>query len=176
MEGEFARLRGQKYTKVLSRDQLESRITHFLEAVNVCVLSTSQVDVPRSTPIEYYSQGTTLYMVTGTTPSTKIANIRANPRVSIGVYSTPYTDWTNWDKVAGAQITGVATVLTKGDPGYDETLQIYQWQHYARARGWDQTTPPPGQVYIKVEPSKIEYLELALMQEGYTPNQVWEAP
>lgn len=35
----------------------------------------------------------------------QLPNLEANPRVSIAVCSTPYTDWTDWHQVRGAQIT-----------------------------------------------------------------------
>ena len=104
MEASFAELRNQNITKQLSADELKQRVTDFLKSQNVCVLCTSKDDVPRATPLEYYSEGMIIYIVAG--QGTKMDNIKANQRVSIGIYSTPYTDWTDWYKVIGVQITG----------------------------------------------------------------------
>ena len=174
MEARFAELRSKNITKQLPADELKQRIADFLKSQNVCVLSTSKGDIPRATPLEYYSEGTIIYILAG--QGTKTENIKANPRVSIGIYSTPYTDWTDWYKVIGAQITGSAKLLDEGNPEYSYALKVYKWQLYAKARGWDLTTPPRGGTILKVEAQKIEYRELALLAKGYSATQVWEAP
>jgi nitroimidazol reductase NimA-like FMN-containing flavoprotein (pyridoxamine 5'-phosphate oxidase superfamily) len=174
MEASFAELRNQNITKELPADELKQRVADFLKTQNVCVLCTSKGDVPRATPIEYYSEGTTVYVLVG--QGTKMENIEANRRVSIGIYSTPYTDWTDWYKVIGVQITGLASILQEDTPEYNNALKVYEWQMYAKARGWDLSNPPKGGTIIKVEAGKIEYRELALMAEGYSATQVWEAP
>lgn len=174
MEASFAELRSKNITKQLPDDDLKQRVTDFLKSQNVCVLCTSKGDIPRATPIEYYSEGTTVYMTAQ--KSTKTENIKANQKVSIGIYNTPYTDWTDWYKVIGVQITGVARLLTDGDPEYHDSFKVYKWQLYAKARGWDLNTPPKVPIVIKVEAQKIEYRELALLAEGYSATQVWEAP
>lgn len=50
-----------------------------------CALGTSKDNIPRVTPIDFYNDGLTLWM-TGD-PGEKIATIRANPNVSIGIYT-----------------------------------------------------------------------------------------
>ena len=174
MEASFAELRNQNITKKLPADELKRRVAAHLKSQNICVLCTSKGDVPRATPIEYYSEGTTVYILAG--QGTKIENIKANLRVSIGTYSTPYTDWTDWYKVAGVQITGLAKLLNEDSPEYSDALKVYKWQLYAKARGWDLSTLPKGGTIIKVEAQKIEYRELALLAEGYSATQVWETP
>ena len=170
----FAELRSKKITRQLPADELKQRIAEFLKSQNVCVLCTSKEDVPRATPIEYYSEGTTVYILAG--QATKTENIKANPRVSIGIYNTPYTDWTDWYKVIGVQITGLAKLLTEGNPEYSDALKVYKWQLYVKARGWDLSTLPKGGIVVKVEAQKVEYRELALLAKGYSATQVWENP
>jgi len=172
MQADFAKLRSQNITKQLPRERLEARISSFLKSQNVCVLATSKGDIPRATPIEYHSEGTTLYIIVG--PGIKIDNIKANPRVSIGIYNTPYADWTDWDKVIGVQIMGRVILLTDDNPEYFEALKVYEWQPYFKARGWDTDTPPKGMIIVKVEAEKIEYLEFALMADGYSRMQILE--
>jgi len=50
-----------------------------------CALGTSKDNIPRVTPIDFYNEGLTLWM-TGD-PGEKIATIRANPTVSMGIYN-----------------------------------------------------------------------------------------
>ena len=50
-----------------------------------CALGTSKDNIPRVTPIDFYNDGLTLWM-TGD-PGEKIATIRSNPNVSIGIFS-----------------------------------------------------------------------------------------
>jgi nitroimidazol reductase NimA-like FMN-containing flavoprotein (pyridoxamine 5'-phosphate oxidase superfamily) len=140
----------------------------------VCILCTSKGDVPRATPIEYYSEGTNVYVFVA--HGTKVENIKANRKVSIGIYNTPYTDWTDWYKVIGVQLTGSATLLSEDTPEFNEALKVYEWQRYAKAMALDLSNPPRGGTIIKVEAIKIEYRELSLMAEGFSPTQVWEAP
>lgn len=169
---EFGRLRTSKITRQLPRGEMEQRIADFLKSCNVCVLATCLDDIPRATPIEYYADGLTLYVAASA--QTKITNLEGNPRISVGIYNTPYTDWTDWDHVKGVQITGQAELIRNEDPeGYAAALEIYDWRLYRRAMGTDQA--PHQTTFIKIIPAKIEYRDLGLMREDYAAKQVWEA-
>jgi len=50
-----------------------------------CALGTSKDNIPRVTPIDFYNDGLTLWM-TGD-PGEKLATIRSNPNVSVGIYT-----------------------------------------------------------------------------------------
>ena len=50
-----------------------------------CALGTSKDNIPRVTPIDFYNDGLTLWM-TGD-PGEKLATIRSNPNVSVGIFS-----------------------------------------------------------------------------------------
>jgi hypothetical protein len=50
-----------------------------------CALGTSKDNIPRVTPVDFYNDGLTLWM-TGD-PGEKIATIRSNPNVSVGIYT-----------------------------------------------------------------------------------------
>jgi nitroimidazol reductase NimA-like FMN-containing flavoprotein (pyridoxamine 5'-phosphate oxidase superfamily) len=154
--------------------ELKERISSFLKTVNVCVLCTSNGDIPRGTPIEFYSSGIKkIYMIGGT--GTKIDNIRANRKVNVSIYNTPYTDWTDWYRVVGVQISGQASLITDENKEYWEALEIYKWQYYAKARGVDiEKVNKRGRLFIKVVPEKIEYRELALLAKGFSATQVLE--
>jgi hypothetical protein len=175
MVSEFAELMKTKIRKKLPSDQLMQRIDGFLKSQTMCVLCTSKNDIPRATPLEYYSDGTTIYIIGD--PGTKIENIKVNPRVSIGVYNNVHPIWTHsadWLSAKAAQITGEATLLTDDNPEYFEALKVYKWQLFAEALGRDLSQPPRGGTIIKVKVKKIEYMEFALKREGYASRQLWE--
>lgn len=173
-----------KMNKKMPRDQLEQHLVEFIKSHNVCVLATSKDDIPRATPVTYYSEGTTLYIL-GDRGTTKLNNLSANPRISIGI-ADPRTSWLS---VKGVQITGEATLITADDPGFEEALRIYNFQErmkqniqeMRKALGKDTGKeiptgkPPKGLVVIKVESKKIELCEYALLPRGYSFRQVWEA-
>jgi nitroimidazol reductase NimA-like FMN-containing flavoprotein (pyridoxamine 5'-phosphate oxidase superfamily) len=173
-----------KMNKKMPREQLEQHIVEFIKSHNVCVLSTSKDDIPRATPVTYCSEGTTLYIL-GDRGTTKLNNISANPRLSIGI-ADPRTSWLS---VKGVQITGQVTLITAGNPGFEEALRIYNLkermkentEEMRKALGKDtgkeipQGQPPKGLVVIKVESKKIELCEYALLPRGYNFRQVWEA-
>ncbi len=85
-----------------TREEIEKEIIIFLDASSskkadpsdtrfgtkpgiACALGTSKDDIPRVTPIDFYNDGLTLWM-TGD-PGEKLATIRANPNVSVGIFS-----------------------------------------------------------------------------------------
>jgi len=168
----FAELRNQKFRK-MPREELEKRIAAFLQSGNICVLATCGENAPRATPIEYYSKGTTVYVLAD--PGTKILNLKANPQISVGIYNTPYTDWTDWPNVKGAVITGKPSLITDDSPRYLDAMKVYKWALYSKIAGRDMTMPPMGRTVVKVEAQKIEYRDLGLLREGYLRFQVWEA-
>ncbi len=173
-----------KMNKKMPRDQLEQHLVEFIKSHNVCVLSTSKDDIPRATPVTYYSEGTTLYIL-GDRGTTKLNNIGANPRISIGI-ADPRISWLS---VKGVQITGQVTLITADNPEFEEALRIYNFkerrkeniEELRKALGKDtgkeipQGKPPKGLTVIKVESKKIELCEYALLPRGYDFRQVWEA-
>jgi len=50
-----------------------------------CTLATSRDNMPRATPIDFFNDGLTLWMIGD--PGGKLADIRSNPNVSVGIYS-----------------------------------------------------------------------------------------
>jgi len=167
----FAELRNLKLQK-MPKEELEKRIAAFLRSCNICVLATCKENIPRATPIEYYSDGLTVYVVAD--PGTKIANLKTNPRISVGIYNTPYTNWIDWKIVRGVQITGKPVLITDDNTEYFEAMKIYNWRLYSMVAGRDMDKPPTGRTIIKVEPLKVEYRDLGLLSEGYLRFQVWE--
>lgn len=168
---EFGRLRTAGIKTQLPRDEMEKRIAAALKSCNVCVLATCLGDMPRATPIEYYSDGLVLYILASR--QTKIINIEGNPRISVGIYNTPYTDWTDWHRVIGLQITGRPELLRYADnpEAYTAGLKHYAWQKYRKAMGMPDE--PRNSIMLKIVPTKIEYRDLCLLRKGYSASQVW---
>jgi len=174
-----------KINKKMPRDELEQHLADFIKSHNVCVLATASKDgVPLATPIWCNSKGTTLYMVADA-GTTKLANIRANPRVSIGI-NDPRP---SFQSVKGIQIWGEAKLITEDNPEYEEALKNYQFQErtktvtrqIAELLGMEppeetgEIKVPRDVTIIKVEAKKIELCEYALLPRGYDFRQVWEA-
>lgn len=158
------RLVMERVDKQLPKEKLEGYISEFLQSQRICVLCTCKRAAPRATPIEYYSEGTTLYMIAD--PGTKITNIESNPRVSVGIFA-PYSGWLS---VKGAQITGKAKIIRFGDPDRAQAVSVYKWQNSLGELG---ITEPPKQMMIGVEAEKIELLDFSLKVNGYSPKQIW---
>jgi nitroimidazol reductase NimA-like FMN-containing flavoprotein (pyridoxamine 5'-phosphate oxidase superfamily) len=130
----------------------------------MCVLATCGDNVPRATPIEYHSKGLTIYFVGE--PGIKLENIKKNPNVSIGVF----LQYLGWDSAKGAQITGKAKIIFReNSTEFKEGLVAYQWEKTAKELGLK--TFPETVELVKVEPKKIEFIDMSLKKMGYTPRQ-----
>jgi len=144
---------------------LEERITEFLKEQNMCVLATCGDGLPRATPIEYHSKGITIYFVGE--PGTKLENMKKNPNVSIGIF-LPYT---GWDSAKGAQITGKAKIISReNSTEFKEGLTAYQWEKTAKELNLE-TFPETGVELVKVDPEKIEFIDMSLKKIGFSPRQ-----
>lgn len=155
-----------RVTRKMPKKALEARIARFLRARNMCVLATCSGGMPRATPLEYRSEGTTLYMLVEA--GRKVENIRANPNVSVGIYA-PYTGWMS---VKGAQISGVARILTVDDgEEFVRAAAVYPWKKIVGDLGLEKL--PANAHFLKVEAAVVEYVDMSLKLEGYAATQVW---
>jgi general stress protein 26 len=160
-----SQLRGNRSLKYMPINELEKRIIEFLEGQNMCVLATCSNDVPRATPIEYHSKGITIYFVGE--PGIKLKNLRSNPKVSIGIFH-PYV---GWDSAKGAQISGNAKILSrKNSVEFKEGLDAYQWEKTAKELGL-KVFPETGVELVRIEPKKIEFIDMSFKKMGYSPRQ-----
>ena len=151
--------------KTIAPKDLEKWIIQFLKKQNMCVLATCGDNVPRATPVEYRSKGTTIYFVGE--PGTKLENIKKNPNVSIGIF----LQYTGWDSAKGAQVTGKAKIISRENSiEFNEGLAAYQWEKTAKVLGL-KTFPETGVELVKVEPEKIEFIDMSLKKLGYSPRQ-----
>jgi nitroimidazol reductase NimA-like FMN-containing flavoprotein (pyridoxamine 5'-phosphate oxidase superfamily) len=150
--------------KRMPAKDLKKRIIQFLSDQNMCVLATCSDGVPRATPIEYHSKGLTMYFVCE--PGRKLKNIADNPNVSVGVF-LPYE---GWDSARGAQITGKARIVSrKNIDEFKEGLEAYKWEKTAKEMGLKEF--PKTVELVKIDPEKIEFIDMSLRQLGYSSRQ-----
>ena len=128
------------------------------------MLASCHGDLPRATPIEYRAKDLALYFAGE--PGTKIKNLASNQNVSIGIY-IPYT---GWDSAKGAQITGKAKIIPRNTKEFNESLEAYQWEKTAKEFNLQEF--PPSLTLIRVDPSKVELLDMSLKKMGYSSRQV----
>ena len=101
---------------------------------------------------------------------TKLENIKKNPNVSIGIF-LPYI---GWESAKGAQITGIAKIISRENlTEFKEGLEAYQWKKTAKELGL-KAFPETGVEIVKVEPEKIEFIDISLKKLGYSPRQTLE--
>jgi len=160
-------LAGPSPTQRLPRERLEERILNLLSSQNMCVLATVGPDGPLATPVRYFHLDLTLvFTALGTSP--KMRNIRADPRVSIGVFAPLVGQASS----RGAQLFGSARVLEPGDPDFEDHWSVVRWQsdHVERSRSLDE--PPLGPLGV-LRADRVVYTEHWLRREGYAPRQLW---
>jgi general stress protein 26 len=154
-----------KVTSRMPNKELEEHIAEFLKTQNVCVLATCMDNIPRATPLEYYSDGTTLYVMP--TGGQKMENIKNNPIVSVAVFA-PYTGWLS---MKGLQISGEAMLITQEAGDFRKAVTVYQWEKSAKELGISNL--PKTFRLLKIVPHAIEVLDTSLKKKGYAPRQIW---
>ncbi|SNY71258.1 pyridoxamine 5'-phosphate oxidase family protein [Paractinoplanes atraurantiacus] len=160
-------LAGPSPTRRLDRERLEERILNLLSSQNMCVLATVGPDGPLATPVRYFHLDFAIvFTAAGTSP--KMRNIRADPRLSIGVFAPLVGQASS----RGAQLFGTARILEPGDGDFDRYWPVVRWQsdHVERSRPLDE--PPTGTIGV-LEADRIVYTEHWLRREGYAPRQFW---
>ncbi len=174
MSEELGQLMAQNITTEMSREQFEEHVANILKKLTMCTLITSRDDIPRGTPLEYFSDGLTLYI--SPDPGTKVENMQANTNVAVSIYNSVHPDWENeWQTVWGLQITGKGELFEEGDPEYARGRKVINFESFLRALDRDPNEWPKGRKVLKVTPSKIALFELGLLTKGFSPRQVWQA-
>ncbi|MFC2020081.1 pyridoxamine 5'-phosphate oxidase family protein [Chloroflexota bacterium] len=172
MSGELGKALAQKITRKMPRKKLEEHIARMLKKVTMCTLVTSSGDIPRGTPLEYFSDWLTLYM--SPDPGKKTKNLGVNPNVSISIYNDVYPNWEkDWQTVWGLQITGRGELLSDGDPEYACGREVINFKSFYRALGIDGNILSRKRKILKVTPGKIELLQFGLINKGFASRQVW---
>ena len=160
-------LAGPTPTRRLDRERLEERILNLLSSQNMCVLATAGPDGPLATPVRYFHLDfTIIFTAAGTSP--KMRNIRADPRVSIGLFAPLVGQASS----RGAQLFGTARILDPADADFDRYWPAVRWQsdHVERSRPLDD--PPLGPLVV-LRADRIVYTEHWLRRDGYAPRQFW---
>ena len=172
---ELGALLAKRIKEPLPRVELEAYLETFLKEQTMCTLATSSGDYPRATPLEYYSEGLTLYLFADR--GVKTRNLEANPNLSIAVCNTFNPNWENeeWKGLRSAQITAHSELLTADSPEWEHALNVYKWQPFMRLLGREVGHVSRERLVLKVTPSKIELMDFGLIRRGYGGRQVWEA-
>jgi len=143
----------------MPKERLEKEIQSFLKKRDILVLCTSTKDgIPRATPMDFYMEkGIPNYnLYVGPSPGRKVDNIKANPHVSIGIYTPLDTG-----KIQGLQITVNGeerlVFLQKGDEGFKEAQKIVRGKR---------------DLILKIVPEKIELLDYDFVKEDYSRFQI----
>ena len=142
----------------MPEEELKREIREYLNKRKVLVLCTCSNNVPRATPMDFYTEESSFNIYIGPTPGRKIKNIEENPNISIGIY-TPLSE----GKIQGMQITASGKerliFLREGDEGFEEAQKIVRGKR---------------KLLLKIIPEKIELLDYDFTKKGYSRLQVLE--
>jgi len=144
--------------KVMPKEELISEIHKFLDERKVLVLCTCSNNIPRATPMDFYTEKDSFNIYVGPAPGRKVKNIEENPIVSIGIY-TPMSE----GKIQGMQLTASGKerliLLKEGDGEFKKVQKIVRGKR---------------KQILKIMPEKIELLDYDFIKEGYSRLQVLE--
>ena len=148
---------------------LEEVIIEYLSQHNVLHLATCRDGEPRSTPLEYFNNGLTVYI--SSEGGGKFANLKVNPKVSYSICD-PYKPVEDFFGAKGLQVWGVASTFKKNDdPEKYEQIRKYSRNADAlREQGIEQLASTINFNVITIEPLKIRYLNL---KKGFR-NVTWD--
>ena len=144
--------------KEMPLDVLKAEIRNFLDKRKVLVLCTCSNNVPRATPMDFYTEKDSFNIYVGPAPGRKLKNIEENPTISIGIY-TPMSE----GKIQGMQITATGKerliFLKEGDEEFKKAQKIVRGSR---------------KLILKIIPEKIELLDYDFIKDGYSRLQVLE--
>lgn len=125
----------------MENKELKKYVIDFLKSENMMVLCTCSDNIPRATPLDYYSEWLDIYIYPG--EGNKIKNLKKNKIVSIGIFS-PFVDGkVKWIQISSQKIY----FLNKGCKWYKKAEEIYRWKK--------------KECYLKIIPEKIEILNFS---------------
>ena len=142
----------------MPEDELKTEIREYLDKRKVLVLCTCDNNVPRATPMDFYTEQDSFNIYVGPTPGRKVKNIEENPSISIGIY-TPLSE----GKIQGMQITASGRerliFLREGDEEFENAQEIVRGKR---------------KLLLKIIPEKIELLDYDFAKKGYSRLQILE--
>jgi len=142
--------------KEMPKEELKKQIREYLDKRKVLVLCTCNNNIPRATPMDFYTEKDSFNIYVGPAPGRKVKNIEQNPNISIGIY-TPLSE----GKIQGMQITASGRerliFLKEGDEGFEKAQKIVRGKR---------------KLILKILPEKIELLDYDFVKDGYSRLQV----
>ena len=142
----------------MPKEELRKEIRNFLDVRKVLVLCTCSNNIPRATPMDFYTEKDSFNIYVGPAPGRKVKNMEENPIVSIGIY-TPLSE----GKIQGMQITATGKdrliFLKEGEEEFKKAQKIVRGKR---------------KLILKIVPEKIELLDYDFIKDGYSRLQVLE--
>ncbi len=139
-------------------EELKKEFRTFLDKRKELVLCTCSNNIPRPTPMDFYTEKDNFNIYIGPAPGRKIRNMEENPNISIGIY-TPMSE----GKIQGMQITASSKerliFLKEGDEEFKKAQKIVRGRR---------------KLMLKIIPEKIELLDYDFIKDGYSRLQVLE--
>ncbi len=160
---------GLKVIEEISVDTFEKVVTGYLNRHNVLHLATCLNNEPRSTTVEYFNKGLTVYVLSE--GGGKVANINKNPQISYTI-ADPYDSAEDYFGASGLQVWGTASIFRK-DEDPEKFAAIYACTRTGSAleeQGLAQQAAKANLAVITIEPYRIRYLNY---REGFR-RAVWE--
>ncbi|MHA2128108.1 MAG: pyridoxamine 5'-phosphate oxidase family protein [Promethearchaeota archaeon] len=140
----------------MPEEELKREIREYLNKRKVLVLCTCSNNIPRATPMDFYTEEDSFNIYVGPAPGRKIKNMEVNPNISIGIY-TPLSE----GKIQGLQITASGKdkliFLREGDEEFENVQKIVRGKR---------------KLLLKIIPNKIELLDYDFAKKGYSRLQV----
>lgn len=140
----------------MPEDELKKEIRDYLDKRKVLVLCTCSNNIPRATPMDFYTEKNSFNIYVGPAPGRKVKNIEDNPNISIGIY-TPLSE----KKIQGMQISASGrdrlVFLRKGDEEFEKVQKIVRGRR---------------KLLLKIIPEKIELLDYDFAKKGYSRLQI----
>ena len=153
----------------ISEKEVEKVIAEYLNQHNVLHLATGRDNELRSTPLEYFNNGLTVYIFSE--GGGKFANLKVNPKVSYSI-SDPYEPAEDFFGASGLQAWGIAHTFKKNEDikKYEEIHQYSRNQDALKNQGLEQLASNINFNVITIEPLKFRYLNL---RKGFR-NVTWD--
>ncbi len=153
----------------ISEQEFEAEVIEYLNQHNVLHLATGRDSEVRSTPLEYFNNGLTVYI--SSEGGGKFANLKVNPNVSYSI-SDPYEPENDFFGAVGLQVWGIAATFKKNDSPekYEEIRKHRRHKDALKKQGIEQLARERNFNMITIEPVKIRYLNL---KKGFR-NIKWE--
>lgn len=149
---------GVKLKNTITVEEYEGEVAQFLKDHDTLYLATSWNDVPRCTPLGYFTRGLTVYILSE--GGGKFANLARNGNVSYSIASR-VNGGRGLMRVRGLQVWGKAEVVSmrKNRKRFEEVLQCTGVMELLGERGM-KGLPSFHYRFIIIEPEKIRYLNL----------------